>query len=306
MSIFPKRAIPGKTVTIHWNFNISSLKNTHILPFVRIGVKDPKGKVTMLFEEHVLGLPDPIANDKSDEQQLKYLNKNIPLLVLADYLSGPCKREKLIEILKNIQSGRHYYFTYTVPDDAPIGKYTLISEVHNSGEIKHSKTAMDDFFLVEKLTLDKVVEEGGQKKAIIINHSTEKTPVKVVHCYENELGELNTKVQVFEIEASQETEIQFFSDKDFLLYNEEREVIPLTALSTSYLLRNQQVLEIQKNNEFSCLLKRDKEEAYRLTTETKQLWEKSNGLFHKDMMSEKEKAIFEEMNSEGLIEEIHL
>ncbi|NMH89060.1 hypothetical protein [Flavivirga algicola] len=151
MSIFPKRAIPGKTVTIHWNFNISSLKNVHIFPRVRIGVKDPNGNVTMLFEEYVLGLPnseDEITPQK--ERTFKYLKKNVPLLLLADYFDGISKREQLIERLKNIQSGRHYYFTYTLPNDAPLGKYTLVSEVHSSGEIKYSKTAADDFFFVEK------------------------------------------------------------------------------------------------------------------------------------------------------------
>ncbi|WP_106791498.1 hypothetical protein [Aquimarina sp. Aq78] len=305
MSIFPKRAIPGKTVTIHWNFNISALKNVHVFPWVRIGVKDPNGNVTMLFEEHVLGLPNPI-NDvtQEKEQSLKYLNKNVPLLLLADYLSGACKREQLIQILKNIQSGRHYYFTYTIPNNAPLGKYTLISEVHSSGEIKYSKTAVDDFFFVERITLDKIIE-NEERKAIIINHSSEKTPIKIVECYQNKQGELKTKVRVFEIEPLQETTIKLSSNKEFLLYNEEREVLPLTT-SSSYLLRNQQVLEIHKEDEKTYLLKKDKDEAYQLTPETKQLWEKSNGLFHKDEMSEIEKAIFKEMSSEELIQEINL
>ncbi|WP_108807730.1 hypothetical protein [Aquimarina spinulae] len=306
MSIFPKRAIPGKTVTIHWNFNISALKNVHVFPWVRIGVKDPNGNVTMLFEEHVLGLPDPINEEtKQEKQTLKYLNKNVPLLLLADYLSGACKRERLIQILKNIQSGRHYYFTYTIPKDAPLGKYTLVSEVHSSGEIKHSKTAADDFFFVEKITLDKIIE-GEKKKAVIMNHSPEKTPVKIVECYQNTQEELETKVRVFEIEPLQETTLELSSDQEFLLYNEEREVISLTNLSSSYLLRNQQILELRKNDGLTCLLKKDIDEAYQLTAETKQLWDRSNGLLHKDQMSEKEKVIFEEMSSEELIQEITL
>lgn len=305
MSIFPKRTIPGRTITIHWNFNISSLKNAHIFPWVRLGVKDPNGNVTMLFEDHVLGLPNPV-NDiaKQEEQSLKYLNKNVPLLVLADYLSGACKRERLIEILKNIQSGRHYYFTYTIPNDGPLGKYTLVSEVHSSGEIKYSKTATDDFFFVEKITLDKIIE-SEEKKAIIMNHSPEKTPIKIVECYQNKQGELKTKVRVFKIESLQKTTIKLSSDKEFLLYNEEREVLPLTN-SSSYLLRNQQILEIHKKDGETYLLKKDKDEAYQLTAETKQLWEKSNGLFHKDEMSEIEKVIFKEMSSEELIQEITL
>lgn len=304
MSIFPKRSIPGKVVTIHWNFNVSTLKNTHIFPFFRLGVKDPNGNVKMIFEDYVLGLPNPDTTPSSTENEtpiLKYLNKNTPLLLLADYLSGFCKREKLVDILKNIQSGRHYYFTYNLPEDAPIGKYTLISEVHNSGEIKYSKTAKEDFFFVEKLTLDTIDNEEHQ--AIIKNHSPEKTPVKIVTCYYNEQKELKTKVRVFEIEPLQKTTINLSEHQEFLVYNEEREIIPLTKHST-YALRNQQLLELQKNDDKTYILNKHKAESYELTKEAQEIWKKSNGLFPIDEMTEKEKAIFEEMSSEELIQKI--
>ncbi len=306
MSIFPKRTVPGKTITIHWNFNISSLKEVHIFPLVKIGIKDPNQNVTMLFEEHVLGLPNP-ENEAPELQkkQLKYLNKNTPLLLLAEYLSGACKKERLVEILENIQSGRHYYFTYTIPDDAPLGKYTLVSEVHNSGNIKYSKTITDDYFFVEKITLDSVLE-GEERKAVIINHSPEKTPVKIVECYKDQDDALKTRVRVFEVEPLMKTALLLSANnEEFLFYNEEREVISL-ADSSSYLLRNQEILEVNKGGQLHYLLKKDTDEAYELTAETKELWDKSTGLFPKDQMSKKEKEVFEEMSSEKLIQQIFL
>lgn len=303
MSIFPKRSVPGKTVTIHWNFNISSLKNTHIFPFFRLGVKDPNGNVNMIFEEHILGLPNPdsvATESKKGDVTLKYLNKNIPLLLLADYLSGSCKREKLIDILRNIQSGRHYYFSYTLPNDAPLGKYTLVSEIHSSGETKYSKTAKDDFFFVEKITLNQL--KKNENKAVITNHSPEKTPIKIVECQYNKYGNLNTKVRVFEIEPLKKTVINLSSNKEFLLYNEEREVIPLTR-SSIYALRNQQILEMQKKDK-TYLLHKHKEEFYELTEEAEELWKKSDGLYAINKMTNKEREIFDEMSSEGLIEKI--
>ena len=235
MSIFPKRTIQGRTVTIHWNFNISALKDTHIFPFVRIGVKDPSGNITMLFEDNVLGLPHPIdAINEQGKSPLKYLNKNTPLLLVADYLSGACKRERLVEILQNIQSGRHYYFTYNIPENSPLGKYTLVSEVYSSGEIKYSKTEKDDFFFVERITLDKIIE-GVENKAVVINHSPEEVPVKVIEYYQCGQGRFTTKVRVFVIKPFQKKELKLSSNKEFLVYNEEREVIPLTNAS-SYLV----------------------------------------------------------------------
>ena len=258
MSIFPKRAVPGSTVTIHWNINISHLTDTHVCPWVRIGVKDPEGNVTMLFESHVLGLPDPIDQPELPKSLLKYLNKNLPLMVISDYLSGQHKRERLVEILQNIQSGRHYYFTYQVAEDAPLGKYTLISEVHSSGKIRYSKTAPDDFFLVEKVSFKGIDESGEKREAIVVNHSPEKTPVKIVSCTPIVSGKMKTAVNVFEMDALEERSVPLSEPLNFLLYNEEREVVPLQKGSLDYLLRNQQVLELNKRDGSTYLIKKNR------------------------------------------------
>ncbi|MTI22872.1 hypothetical protein E1176_17705 [Fulvivirga sp. RKSG066] len=305
MSIFPKRTVRNSVVTIHWNFNTAHLTDVHVFPYVRIGVKAPDGKITMLFEDHVLGLPE------SDEQpqpnakpSLKYLNKNLPLLVIAEYLSGQHQREKLIEILQNIQSGRHYYFSYQVPEDAPLGKYTLISEVHSGGEIRHSKTAKDDFFFVEKVSVKDEEKSGEDSKAIVVNHSPEKTPVKIVSCTPTGAGKMKTHIEVFELGENEEKAISLNSPLNFLLYNEEREVLPLQQSASAYLLRNQRVLELNKNDGNTYLLKKDKEEAYKLTPGAQSLWSKSDGLLPKSKLSEEELEAFEELSSEGLIHSI--
>ncbi|MCB0486719.1 MAG: hypothetical protein KDC47_11030 [Flavobacteriaceae bacterium] len=305
MSIFPKRSVPGSTVTIHWNFNTAHLQNVHVCPWVRIGVKDPLGQITMLFEDHVLGLPDP-EDDLSEgaSPPLKYLNKNLPLMVIADYLSGRHKREKLVEILENIQSGRHYYFTYPVPEEAPLGKYTLISEVHSGGEIKYSKTAPDDYFLIEKISLQDVKELEGKKYAVIENHSPEKTPVKIVDCTPASPGRLATSVSVFEMAPFEKKTITLSASISFLLYNEERRLIPLTGSSSPFLLRNQQILEWTKSDGHIYLLKKDKDEAFQLTGPGKTLWQRSDGLFNKDELNDDELRVYEVLKSQELIEEI--
>jgi hypothetical protein len=193
MSIFPKRTLQGTTVTIHWNFNIAHITDTHVYPYIRIGVLAPDGNRTMLFEDYILGLPNVKLHSETEKNQLLYLNKNTPLLVLADYLSTHHKREVLVNILQHIQAGRHYYFNYTIPKDAPLGKYTLISEVYNNGALKYSTTASDDFFFVEKITID------GDK---IINHSPEKTPVKLIRYHPGQSLH-STNVHVFEMQSEE-------------------------------------------------------------------------------------------------------
>lgn len=225
-------------------------------------------------------------------------------MVISDYLSGRHKREKLVEILQNIQSGRHYYFTYQVPEYAPLGKYTLISEVHSGGEIRYSKTAADDFFLVEKVSFKGMDESDGKRYATIVNHSPEKTPVKIVGCTPLASGKMKTAVNVFEMEALEEKSIPLNAPSNFLLYNEERKVLPLQGDPPTYLLRNQQVLELNKNDGRTCLLKKDKEEGFQLSEQTKALWQRSDGLLSKSMLTEEELKVYEELKAEGLITDI--
>lgn len=306
MSIFPKRAAPGETVTIHWNFNTAHLTDVHNCPWVRIGVQAPDGTITMLFEDHVLGLPDPPQEEEQElaGKQLKYLNKSLPLLIISDYLSGQLKRERLIEILQNIQSGRHYYFTYQLPENAPLGKYTLISEVHSGGEIRKSKTAADDFFLVEKVTLRELVESNGSSHAVVINHSPEKTPVKIVNCQPLTTGKMKTRVDVFEMDGGEEKSVSLATPLVFLLYNEERKVVPLTKHAPDFLLRNQQILEMNRADGKTYLMKKDSEEGYALSQPAKDLWNKANGLLNLDGLSKQELEAYKALKSENLISTI--
>ncbi|MEP1487744.1 MAG: hypothetical protein ABJK28_04900 [Algibacter sp.] len=306
MSIFPKRTIPGKTVTIHWNFNTAHLDGAHLYPLVKIGIKDPKGNITMLFEDHVIAFPDQKESKKESLQKLKYLNKNIPLLVLADYLEGPCKREKLVEILTNIQAGRHYYFTYTIPHDAPLGKYSLISEVHNNGNVKYSKTRLDDHFWVEKISLVTVTGKGKDRTAVIRNHSEERTPIKIMRCSIDFNGRMETEVEAFEVNPKDTKLISIPEEKVFLLYNEERETVALTEEEPIYLVKNHEILSISKDKGLDCLMEKDSDEAYWLSSEAKYLWDKSDGLLNKNNLSEKEKGVLKEMEEQGLIKQTRL
>lgn len=311
MSIFPKRTVPNKGVTIHWNFNTAHLTGVHIFPFVRIGVKRPDGVVTMLYEGNILALLDSKEETKENETpKYKYLNKNTPLLVLADYLSGFAKREILVDILSAIQSGRHYYFYYNIPDDAPLGKYELISEVHSNGEIRYSKTATDDFFFVEKLQLKEIKKHSEVFTAIVQNLSTKPVPVKIVECIENEM-DLSTQLQVFEIPASKEISITYHSEKTFLLYNEEREIIPLMEGSGLLSLRNQQLLSLSKkeaSDEVIYVIPKDTEDTFKLDTVSKEIWLKADGLNSKETFENDfaYKDVYQELVQSGLIQEIKL
>ena len=311
MSIFPKRTIPGKGVTIHWNYNTCHLKGTHIFPFVRIGVKSPDGKVTMLYEGNILALPESkteVTAEANAPSAYKYLNKNTPLLVLADYLSGRFKKEALIDILSAIQSGRHYYFHYSIPEDAALGKYTLISEVHSNGEIRYSKTAADDHFFVEKLVMREAKRNGNGCTTTVFNPSAEVLPVKIVDCFYDGMGELTTKTKVFTLPANELFTIQSSSSKSFLLYNEEREVLPLGSENQLFPLRNQQYLSLSKKTEkgdIIYVLPKDSTASYQLEGIVRAVWNCADGISIKPEQESLEyQEAYNELLKSGLIGEI--
>lgn len=309
MSIFPKRTVRGKGITIHWNFNTAHLKGTHIFPFVRIGVKLPDGKIEMLHEGNILALPDATgeSNNNIEKSPYKYLNKNTPLLVLAEYLSGASKKEVLVDILSAIQAGRHYYFQYPVPPEAPLGKYTLISEVHSNGEVRYSKTAEEDYFFVEQLSIEGIEKCEGQYTATVFNESPEKIPVKIVQCiYRNK--ELTTEMDVLELPPLKKTAIHYKSKNTFLIYNEEREIRSLASEGGIFPLRNQRCLSLEKgeNMESSIyVLPKDSDVSFKLEGIARDIWQKADGLSTRKYTDDPDyRKMYDEMIQNGLIEEM--
>jgi hypothetical protein len=305
MSIFPKRTIAGQPVTIHWNLSVPAGLQTPITPFVRIGVIDPAGQTTLLFESHILVLPStgmaaPIALQQ--ENKSLYLHKHTPLLLLASYLSGKQKREKLIHMLNNIQSGRHYYFTWTAPANAHPGKYKLLSEVYINGNIHYSGTAAEDFFYVEKITVS-----DSEGMISVNNHSPEPVPAKLIH-YVTGDHTRPSNIHVFEIPGSGIHQLKPEAHPVFLVFNEERIVMALHGIAQKRCIRNQQYLWIHKQEageEITYVFPREGDEGFRLTGIQQQLWKAADGMCTRAQLRQNDNStVYDEMIAHRLIEEI--
>ncbi len=305
MSIFPKRTIAGSTVTIHWNLTLPAGMETAVCPYVRIGINTPDGKTYLLLEEHVLLLPSTAAPAPPRLPQTgayQYLNKHTPLLVLASYLAGQQPREKLINILTNIQNGRHYYFSWPVPTDAPPGKYTLLSEMYLNGSLKYSGTAADDFFYVEQL--DITTYPSGE--AMIHNPGPEPVPVKLI-TYPAGPHQQPENLEVSYIAAGDNRTIITAGKSVFIVYNEERITIPLHAWRQPRTLRNQQYHALQKEEAgepVTYVLPHEGEEAWRLTGPQREIWEAADGISNAAQLRATDSNSYDEMITHGLIIEI--
>lgn len=304
MSIFPKRTLQNTSVTIHWNYNTAHLHEEAICPFVRIGVINPLGETAWLFEKHLPALPSIQQEEKKKEKQFLYLNKNTPLLVLADYISGPHKKEKLVQILENLQTGKHFYFTYNIPGNAPLGKYLVVSEVHNGGHIRYSTTAADDFFFVEKIEISRS-HSNQLHQAVIVNLSPEPVPVKIIH-YTPEQLITPLHIEVYEIPGNAATAALTVLPHSYLSYSEERELIPLAHAGVPRCIRNHQYLLLTKKEpQQTYLIHNQTEEAFALTPLQQEIWQLSNGINNREeVRNSTRQNDYDEMLNHGLIQEL--
>ena len=305
MSIFPKRTRRGTTVTIHWNFNTTGLTQAHIYPYARIGVRAPDGQLTMLHDGHLLRLPDLSTEPMpAAEAAGHYLPKNVPLLVLASYLSGRHSQATLVDMLRGMHTGRHYYFSYQVAADAPLGRYTLLSELYTDGQVRHSGTAADDFFLVEQLELEpeRSPAEGGCR-ALITNPGPEPVPVRVVEYWPGK--QPATANYVREVPALGTLRVESDAAQCFVLYNEERETLPVHRPAEPGFLRNQQLLSLDKvvgDQPTTYVLTGTDDEAYELTGPSREVWRRADGLTGRHQLNgPDQQAAYDEMLAAGLI-----
>jgi len=307
MSIFPKRALRNTQVTIHWNFNTATLTKEHIVPYVRIGVQAPDGQLTMLHDGHLLRLPGLPAETPSAEVVAQTLPKSVPLLVLASYLSGRQARATLVDLLRGIHTGRHYYFTYPVPPNAPLGKYTLLSEVYIDGQVRYSGTAADDFFLVEELVLSHAeTTPTGGITAMLTNSGPEPVPIRVVEYHA--IKHPTTVSHLREVPAQGTLQVDSTEGQCFVLYNEEREVLPLALSPEPVFLRNQQLLSLEKEVDgeaVTYVLAGEADEAYELSGPSREVWKRADGLTVRSQLPDSAlQNAYQEMLDAGLLLEL--
>ena len=294
MSIFPKRTIPGSGITIHCNI-FSKHEKRIIFPFVTSIIKSPTGKSQQLFKGHVWSLPF----DKEHPH-----DKSIPLLLLANTLNAK-RREHLTKSLKNIQQGKHYYFHYSIPQEAEPGKYTVETEVWLDGICSKSATASEDCFYIEKVSLKSFEQNAEHKVSILHNHSPEPVPATLIKIDTSNSIDYNT----LKLPPLVDTPVMF-DHKAFFVYSEERECIALDPSMKNIWIKNQQCSYLsQKENseEVTYVLHPAREDALLLTGESKGIWDKANELnLDEHSLTQYDKADINEMIEAGLLIKINL
>lgn len=136
MSVFPRRVGHGDTVVVHANILGRALATTAAYAELHLTVTDPLGAETQLLRRTILSAPWPaVTATDGDVEAAGGVRKELPLVVLASMLAGPADRQRLLDVLSNIQDGTHFYAAYQVPTDGAPGRYVVRVEVRSDGRL---------------------------------------------------------------------------------------------------------------------------------------------------------------------------
>jgi hypothetical protein len=300
MSVFPRHVAPGDTVVIHCNLS-NPVKSAYTLPRLRVAIIDPGGAQEEILATTVFNPTLPTSSRQDDRfDETAGIKKAVPLVVLADYLSGSRTREQLIDILRNIETGRHRYLAYPVRPDSSLGCYRVEVKTSLNGRTSLSGSAAHDSFFVERLTRG----AWHGTKVDIVNEGSEPVPARVLRCLGCDCAS-GTGSEIVQVPAHSTLAVEPGDCLSVLLYSEDRQVIPLAREEGPFLLRDQDILWLDKGGR-RHLLRTDAETGYVLEGEQAQVWDRSDGLLPAADLAGAAGQARDELLGLGLVQQIDL
>jgi len=302
MSLFPIRLKPGGTITVHLRYN------AHFPVWVhrRDHYVDPNAKKTLCYERILPYIP-PF---KKTEEELTRISESgqifggAPILMAARYLQNDFQRDdQFLDNLVGLRDDTHHYYTLTLPEDAPLGRYHFELEDRMNGQVFKSGTADTDFFYVEKLNLLDVETKEGISIAHIENPSPE--PVLAKLCQIDPYSDQNLNPVVISLAPKTVSKISF-EGVGFLMYRDDDEILRLNKHKEKTSLRNP-VFQTLRKQECTLIFSNDPERkgAYELDGKSEAIWQMASGFVPRSLIRQEHNAgIYDEMLQMGLIQEI--
>lgn len=296
MSIFPKRTVAGETITIHTNV-LSHDQQQVIYPYLRTIIRSPTGEVYTVFSGHVLIFPGNVSQDHYKA------NQGFPFLLLAQAVQSK-SAEQIESFVERIRQGRHFYYHFTIPADAPPGKYIVETENWLKGHVATSTTAAEDHFYVEQVTLVQSERTPAGIKSIIKNHSSEPLPTRIVKMDAAQ----NIQSEVMILPGAQ-TAVITFNHQAFLLYNEERKCLALVPAHKTAVIRNQRYVHTTMDEDDAPVtyVMNDAQDVVSLQGLSHALWHQAEALnMTEEALSHQERDMLHKMYDNNLLKQVDL
>lgn len=300
MSLFPIRLKPGGTITVHLRFRgpnpVWIQRKDYLI--------DPRGQRKICYERTIPYIPSAMRTE--DERKLIINTGQIfggaPLLMAARYLQSEAKRtDYFMDMLVGLRDDMHHYYTFKIPEDAPLGRYSFELEDRINGKVLTSQTADTDYFFVEKLELVKTISQGKACIAYIENHSPE--PVLAQLCeFSADPNKAYTQ-KIIQLDAQKTTEV-LFHEAAILMYRDGEDFLRLNKEKSC--LRNP-IFQATPNAGFILIYINDafSKRAYELVGQAQEIWQRADGFLPRSLIRTEANATrYDEMLEMGIILEI--
>ncbi|WP_291960127.1 hypothetical protein [Maribacter sp.] len=287
MSIFPKKTVVEKRITIHTSF---FFKNSSKSILANFKITNPLGKVISMPNQEFFYFPKKTSNYINNKND--YCEGQSGIIYAKFLEQNLLASNNLTTLFDKFTLATHSYFSFKIDSDFPPGKYMVNSSFIIDGIQTKSNSSDVDFFLVEKL---KITRNSNQ--IIIENLSPETTTFRIIYRssnLEHEFVESVAGNSSYAIPSHIET------DDAFLVYAEDQEIRPFFTGRISY--RNPKVQYLSKRN--SSFVKIDEENCFNLEGKLHEFWLSLNGFRSKEsLINEFDSLVYNKLLSKKLIVE---
>lgn len=304
MSLFPIRIKPGGSITVHLRMEASF----PIWVKRRDFLVDPNGNRTLVYERLLPFVPPPTKSDGGNSMQGRcgQILGGAPLLMAARYLQTATENSDLfLSSLEGLRDATHHYYNLKIPDDAPLGRYYFELEDRGNGNLWQSQTAEGDFFYVEQIYLERILEKENRYEAQLNNPSPESTLVQLIQFPDGTEDEMSFESSLITLPPKTVSSVSF-RGAALLMYRDGDEIIRLSKEDHVFCLRNPD-LKFMSRGESTFVFKNktQPEEAFQLEGTSRSIWFLANGFCPRSLVRNTDNAsVYDEMLGLQLILEI--
>jgi hypothetical protein len=236
MSVFPRHLCALQTVHIHARVSPSQAH----FALLQTAVRDPHDRIVFEDERQMSAAVPPGPREQPAERRLaEGLCETPPLLFVSQCLRGEEEaRAELVGLLHDIGRSVHFYFWWTVPETAALGCYRVEITLWVDGQRFASRTARNDKFFVERLSLESCRSVQNGIAARIRNHSPEPARARL-HEYAKGRDGVSARIRALDFGASAETEVFAETDRSVIVYAEDGGMLWLAADGDPSWIRDQ-------------------------------------------------------------------
>lgn len=294
MSIFPRKTVKGRGVTIHCCICPGPLARPPAVLILEITVTDPAGRCIYAAMRPVL----LVASRVEDCARRHLPELAVPVMQgLSADIGGPDAFDAARRIM---QEGMHDYLHVPLADSAIPGRYVVCTNLWCDGARHASLTCADDWFLVEELTVEGLDAVAGGRQVCVCNRSAEPVEATIVR-----YGQTEPIAAPNVFGPAAVTQVDAGSGRAMVIYAEGRAVLPLWRGDAPLLLRSPRYRCFRASHAVApsvLLVSEHEDRAHEIAGERLVLWNLAGGLATRtEALMHVPGQILDEMLAQGLI-----